>query len=71
MRIRKGKGKKKDRLTLTETEIVRACYHFLNKKGYKLSNTSYLSIPKRDRVDSLGRKIAQGVEFQVDIEGVE
>jgi hypothetical protein len=71
MRLRKGKGKKKDRLTLTETEIVQACYDFLRKKGYELANTSYLSIPKRDRVDSLGRKIRQGIEFQVDLEGVE
>jgi len=71
MRFRKGRGKVKDKVSLTEGEIVQACHDFLEKKGYRLSNVSYLKIPIRDNVDSLGRKKRRGIEFQVDIEGHE
>jgi hypothetical protein len=71
MRIRKGRGKAKDRVSLTENEIVQACHDFLESKGYQLSNVSYLKVPTKDAVDSLGRKKRRGIEFQVDIEGHE
>lgn len=71
MRFRKGRGKIKDKVSLTEGEIVQACHEFLQKRGYVLSKTSYLKIPIRDNVDSLGRKKIRGIEFQVDIEGHE
>ena len=68
MRFKKGRGKAKDRVSLSELEIVQACHEFLERNGYTLSNTSYLKIPTHDRVDSLGRKIRRGIEFQVEVE---
>jgi len=69
MRFRKGRGKNKDKISLTEDEIVQACHDFLENKGYHLSTISYLKIPIQDAIDSLGRKKRRGIEFQVEIEG--
>ena len=68
MRFRKGRGKKLDRVALTENEIVQACHDFLENKGYTLSKTSWLRIPIRDKEDKLGRKRRRGIEFHVEIE---
>jgi hypothetical protein len=68
MRLRKAKGKNKACITLTESEIMQACREFLVKKGYSLSNVSYLKIPLSDKVDSLGRRRKPGIEYLTHIE---
>jgi hypothetical protein len=69
MRFRKGRGKVKDRISLTENEIVEACYRYVKDKGYNLGDISYLVIPNTGtKLDSLGRKMKRGIEFRVDIE---
>lgn len=68
MRLRKGRGKQKDKISLTESDIVLACHKYLEDKGYVLSDISYLAIPTKDIEDKLGRKRRRGIEFQVEIE---
>lgn len=68
MRFRKSRGKRPAQITLTENEIVEACYEFLRNKGHELGNRSLLMIPVRDKKDSLGRKRRRGIEFRVEAE---
>lgn len=68
MRFRKAAGKKKAVVTLTENEIVEACYNFVRERKIEPGRISYLKIPIRDKVDSAGRKRRRGIEFQVEIE---
>lgn len=83
MRIKKGRRSKKitvhpvngpavkkfdpDELTLSENEIIEACFDYVKKKGYTTLSSCWLKIPIKDKVDSLGRKRRRGIEFTVTV----
>lgn len=73
MRFKKGRGKIKDCITMTELDIIQACYEFLERKEkyHKTLSTSRIKIPctKEDKLNKLGRKMPRrGVEVQIDVE---
>ena len=69
MRFKKARGKVKGSVSLTENEIVLACYEYVRRQGTEPGDTSYLKIPNdRNKKDSLGRKRRSGIEFMVEIQ---
>lgn len=69
MRFRKAVRKESAKVTLTEDEIVQACYDFVRKNGLTPGRISYLKIPTRHTVDAAGRKRRRRLEFMVDLDG--
>lgn len=70
MRFKKAtKKKEKSKVTLTENEIVEACRQYINKLGYKPASICWLKLPKvREKIDKLGRKRENRIEFQMELE---
>lgn len=68
MRFRKAVKKESAKVTLTEDEIVHACYDFVRKQGLNPGKICYLKIPKKQTVDAAGRKRRRRLEFMVDLD---
>ncbi len=64
MRRRKATKNTKARVTLTEKDILDACYFYLESKGYKTGDLSYIVLPVQAKVN--GRRKQAKVVVEID-----
>jgi len=63
MHKRKATKTTKARVTLTEKDILDACYFYLESKGYKTGDLSYIVLPVQA---AAGRRIKAKVVVEID-----
>ena len=66
MRFRKARGKKPAVVTLTELDIVEACYQSLMSQGHKLNDRSIM-VHRYPSKDKSGKKRRGKVELQFEL----
>jgi hypothetical protein len=64
VRFRKAEGNQPPKVTLTQEEIVDACYEYLRSQGLKLGSTCWLKIP----LNTDPKKRKQKLEFISSLE---
>lgn len=63
MRFRKKRGKRKAAVTLTESDIVDACWEYLRKRGVEPGDLCWLKVSLKEEKPKKGR-----VEFVAELD---